>query len=492
MHSPETNNEKPKPNGFVTGEWTVSPSRNLLARGQEQVRLEPRVMDVLVQLAQHAGDVVSKEELVERVWEGRHVTDDVLTVTIYALRKALGDDARRPRYLETVSRRGYRWIAPATPTGTIAAAELGATDAASNQPKAEPPSARRASWRTAARAAALLIFAVGAAWMLTPARHSRHVPTAEAHEAYVKGRYFLDQRSIKGWQQSLEQFERAVALDPQSPAAQAGLADTYSAMSDFGVASPAEMRPRAMKAAQRALELDPQSAEGHAALGRARFLFDWDFALAEQSLARALALDAGYMPAYQSTAWLKSARGQYPEAIAAARRALQLDPVNTARYRELAWVLALGGRYDEALREVERALQVDPRSIETHLMKGWTYEVSGQPAAAFAAYREGMRIGGVPEEARQRAETVYAAEGLAGYYRAWLERQGRSGSTPMSDTFRAMVHARVGEPERAIESLQQALAKRESALAWVNVEPSFQPLRSDPRFQQIAAHIRSN
>src|SRR5260370_28842871 len=113
MHPSETSSDKAKPNGFVTGEWTVSPSRNLLARGQEQVRVEPRVMDVLVQLAQRAGDVVSKEELVERVWEGRHVTDDVLTVTIYALRKALGDDARRPRYLETVSRRGYRWLAPA-------------------------------------------------------------------------------------------------------------------------------------------------------------------------------------------------------------------------------------------------------------------------------------------------------------------------------------------------------------------------------------------
>src|SRR5713101_7633728 len=121
MHSAETNREKPKPNGFVTGEWTVTPTRNLLVRGQEQVRVEPRVMDVLVHLAERSGEVVSKEELVERVWNGRYVTDDVLTVTIYALRKALGDDARRPRYLETVSRRGDRWIAPAKSAATDAA-----------------------------------------------------------------------------------------------------------------------------------------------------------------------------------------------------------------------------------------------------------------------------------------------------------------------------------------------------------------------------------
>jgi DNA-binding winged helix-turn-helix (wHTH) protein/tetratricopeptide (TPR) repeat protein len=478
MHSSKTNTEKPKPNGFVTGEWTVTPSRNLLVRGEEQVRVEPRVMDVLVHLAERAGEVVSKEELVERVWEGRYVTDDVLTVTIYALRKALGDDARQPRYLETVSRRGYRWIAPLK----SAAAEVPTA-------REEAPQSRGVSWRTVAGTAALALFVVGAGWILTNPRRSRHVPTPEAHEAYVKGRYFLDQRSVKGWQQSLEQFERAVALDPQSPAAHAGLADAYSAMSDFGVASPAQMRPRAMKAAQRALDLDPQSAEGHEALGRAQFLFDWDFASAQRSLARAVALDAEYMPAYQATAWLQSARGQHAEAIGAARRALQLDPVNTARYTELAWVLALGGHYDEAQHEIERALQLNPRSFETWLMKGWTYELTGQPDAAFAAYREGLRVGGVPEEALRRVDAVYRAEGLAGYYRGWLDQKPRSGSTPISDTFRAMVYVRAGELDRAIESLQQAYQKRESALAWVNVEPSFQRLRSDARFQQIAARV---
>lgn len=101
-----------QPNGFLAGEWTVYRHRNLLVRGDEHVRVEPRVMEVLVYLADRAGQVVSKEELVEQVWRGRYVTDDVLTATIYALRKALGDDARRPKCIETVSRRGYMWVAP--------------------------------------------------------------------------------------------------------------------------------------------------------------------------------------------------------------------------------------------------------------------------------------------------------------------------------------------------------------------------------------------
>ena len=115
--SPGTNGNQSERNDFVIADWTVTPSRNLLVRRGEHVRLEPRVMDVLVHLAERPGEVVSKEDLVERVWKQRYVTDDVLTVTIYALRRALGDDARRPRYIETVSRRGYRLIAavPAMP-----------------------------------------------------------------------------------------------------------------------------------------------------------------------------------------------------------------------------------------------------------------------------------------------------------------------------------------------------------------------------------------
>jgi len=479
-----------KPNGFLVGEWQVAPPLNLLVRGDEQVRLEPRVMDVLVHLAERADEVVSKEELIEHVWKGRYTTDDVLSVAIYSLRKALGDDARRPRYVETVSRRGYRLIA-AVQTATATEASAPVPTAAPGQPEESPR--RRAAWSTVAATVALALAAlaalaaVDALWMLPAGRHRRHVPPAEAHEAYLKGRYFLDQRSIRGWRQALEQFERAVALDPRDPAAQAGLADTYSAMSDFGVASPAEMRPRALQAARRALDLDSRSAEGQEALGRVQFLFDWDFAAAGRSLARAVALDPDYMPAQQAMAWLDSARGQHVEAVAAARRALQLDPVNTARYTELAWVLALGGRHAEALAEIERALQLNPRSSETYLMKGWACEVAGQADAAFAAYREGLRLLGVPDEALQRMAAEYRAAGLAGCYRGWLNRRG--GGTLMSETRRAQLYVRMGDLDRAIESLEHAYRKRESALAWVNVDPSFQLLRSDARFQQIAAHV---
>jgi tetratricopeptide (TPR) repeat protein len=161
--------------------------------------------------------------------------------------------------------------------------------------------------------------------------------------------------------------------------------------------------------------------------------------------------------------------------------------VNTARYTELAGVLALGGRHDEALRELERALQLSPRSFESHLMKGWVYELTGRPDTAFATYREGLRIIGVPDATLGPLDSAYRASGLVGFYRAWLARSGRD--MPMSHTWRAQLHARAGELDRALESLERAYEKREGALAWVNVEPTFRPLHSDARFQRIAAGV---
>jgi DNA-binding winged helix-turn-helix (wHTH) protein/tetratricopeptide (TPR) repeat protein len=467
--------------GFVIGEWTVLPSRNVIERQGEPIHLEPRVMDVLVHLARRHGDAVSKDELAAHVWKSQFISDETLTVTIYSLRKALGDDARHPRYVQTVSRRGYRLIPVPQAITSTASRHVEAPAATTRMARA------RWSRVVSAAVAACLVLAAGTVWMLRGDAGTRHVPRAEAREAYLKGRYFLDQRSMESWRQALEQFQLAITLDPNDPAGHAGLADTYSAMADFGIATSGELRPRAMAEASRALHLDARSAEAHGALGRAQFIFDWDFAAAEQSLTRALALDSAFMPAYQAMAWLKSARGDHDGAVAAARRARQLDPVNTARYTELAYVLALGGRHRDALREIERALELSPRSVGNHLMRGWVREVAGEPEQAFEAYLTGLRVVAVQEASLKRYEAAYRERGLPGFFQevlAW------SATVPQaSETWRAQLYTRAGEPERAIQALERAYAKREGALAWMSVEPTFRPLHSDARFRQIAAQV---
>ncbi|MGH9816793.1 MAG: TPR end-of-group domain-containing protein, partial [Candidatus Acidiferrales bacterium] len=123
------------------------------------------------------------------------------------------------------------------------------------------------------------------------------------------------------------------------------------------------------------------------------------------------------------------------------------------------------------------------------MMKGWTEELAGQPDAAFAAYRQGLRVGGVPEKAQRRMEAAYRTGGLAGYYRRWLELMRSGDAPPVSNAWRAQIYARAGDFDSAIQSLEQAYEKREGALAWMNVEPSFDALRSDARFQRIAGRV---
>jgi DNA-binding winged helix-turn-helix (wHTH) protein/tetratricopeptide (TPR) repeat protein len=451
------------------GEWRASPHRNLLWFGQQEHRIQPRIMDLLVYLGARPGQVVTKAELAREVWQAQHIGDDVLTVAVYSLRKTLGDTVRHPSFIETVPKRGYRWVGPALVH--------------------RPPRARASLPAPRMIAAAVLVIAASGlvVWGAADGGSRRHVVSPESNEAYVKGRYFLDQRVVRGWQDARAQFERALALDPANAAAHAALSDTYSAMADFGAAMPAELRAGAMAEARRAIALDPRAAEGHAALARAQLFFDWDLAAAERSLRAAFRRDSTYMPAYQTRAWLETARGRFDDAARAGRRAVVLDPANAARYTELAWVLGLDGRYDEALDVLDRAMELDQRTFEVLMARAMVFERRGNADSSFANYLGALRVAGLPESALRRRAAEYRAAGLASVFRSALAAPGSA--VPMSETWRAQMLARLGETDRAIEALERAAAKREGALVWLRVEPSFRPLREDARFRRIAALV---
>lgn len=466
--------------GFETGGWRVAPARCVLTRGEEQVRLEPKVMDVLVCLAGRAGEVVTKEELIREVWEGRFVGDEVITVAISELRKALGDNARQPTWVETIPRRGYRWIPP---VGTETAG-AGAAAVVSGPEKSS-------RWLLTAAAAAIAL-AVFSFLVLRPDFRGSAAGavkrSAEAEAAYRKGLRFLDQYTMPGTREALAKFEEAVQREPDFAEAHAGIAQACVVLGDTGGGK--AMYARARTAAERALALAPDLAEAHASLAQMQLLNDWDAAAAERSYRRAIALQPKLVSAHRGYASLLSAQGRLDEAIAEAQRAVEADPAAARGYIDLAWTLNYAGRYREALAELERALELDRGMFGAYMAKAITLELTGDPRAAYEAMRSGYyRVDRGPE-AVKLLDAAYEKEGMRGVYRTWLTAtlQGAP-NMPKSGVWQARLMAQVGEKENALTALERAYQEREGGLLWIGVEPGFLALRGEPRFQRLVQMV---
>lgn len=456
--------------------------RCVLVRGAKSVHLEPKVMDVLVCLARRAGEVVSKEDLLRDVWDNRFVTGDVITVAVHELRKALGDPVRHARFIETITRRGYRWIPPIE--------EIASTNAGAPKPAA---TVSKRVWIAAA--VAVLLVGVLGAWKITrPAARSAVTVSSrspEAVAAFRRAQQFLDQRTPPAVAQALSSFEEAVKLDPAFAEAYAGISRANVLLADFGMGDRSQLRRRAVESADRAMDLKPGLPEALVAKGMLAMILDWDFAVAEKCLRRATELDPAKYEGHQVYAWLLSATGRHEEAIAEARRAVAADPASPQRYHEVAWALIYSARYRDAIAEIDHALRVDPKFFQGYIAKGMTLELMGNTPAAYAAIRSAYVHVEGGQTFAERLDATYRQQGLHGIYRAWLRvtQSGKSPGMPPSDVWQASLHSRLGEVDQAIAALERAYQRREGGLAWLQVEPSFTPLRYDARYQGLVQRI---
>ncbi len=463
---------------FRSGGWRVDPARCALERADEVLHLEPKVMDVLVYLARRAKQVVSKDDLIRDVWGGRFVTEDVITVSIHELRKAMGDSARQPEFIETIPRRGYRWIAPVE--------EISAPSQA-----AQAEGRQRVWLRVAAGAVLVLVLAGAWAWLRPVGRATASDRAASVQAAYQKGRYFLNKKTIAGLEKALSYFEEAVRLDARSAEAHAGIALAAVHLADAGASEREAMEDRARAEARQALALNPKLAEAHAALGMIHLVFDWNYSAAEKDFLRALEQNPNVMEAHQGYSWLLSAVGRHPEAILEAQRAVSLDSASPARYNELAWTLSYSGRYREGVAEAEKALELEPKDFQSYVTKGMMLELMGNTPAAYAAIRQGYLNQPGSERTVQRLDATYREEGLRGIYREWL-RLMKNGSAPAvrhNNVWLASLYSRIGEVDAAIAALERAFEEREGGLAWLRVNPSFMPLRYDARYQSLVQRV---
>jgi TolB-like protein/Flp pilus assembly protein TadD/predicted Ser/Thr protein kinase len=325
---------------------------------------------------------------------------------------------------------------------------------------------------------------------LLPERQSAlaQVPTsnAEAHEAYLRGRYHWGKRSKEGMTKSIEYFNQAIKLDPNYALAYAGLADSYNQFAAYGFISPAEAHPKAREAVTKALGIDESLAEAHASLGYEKLRYDWDWAGAKKEFARAVELSPNYGPAHQWNALYLAAVNRLSESLAEAIRARELDPLSPIFNRALGRHLYFARRYRESIESCRRALEIDPSFVPAMWTLGLAYAQAGKQEEAI----------GELERAANLAEGSSIYAGLLGYVYGLSGRKSEalkildnltqdSKQHFVSSYAIALIYLGLRNNSEAIAWLGRAYAERSEELSFLQVEPTFDPLRSDPRFQEL-------
>jgi serine/threonine protein kinase/TolB-like protein/Tfp pilus assembly protein PilF len=310
----------------------------------------------------------------------------------------------------------------------------------------------------------------------------------DAHEAYLKGRYYWNSRTEEGLKKSLEYFQQAIEKDPGYALAYAGLADAYGLLGDstYGVMAPKEAYPRAKAAAFRALEMDETLAEAHASLGLEKMMYAWDWTGAEKEFKRAIELNPGYATAHHWYAEYLSAMGRHDEAIAEIKRAQELDPLSLMINAIGGYVFFCARRYDEAIAQCRRTLELNAGFYPARLFLGWAYEQKQLYDEAISEYQKGIALEeGNPALAAFLAHAYAAAGRKTEALKIIPQLMEISKRRYVSPYDIAQIYTALADNGRALQWLEKAYQERDSELLWLKVDPGSNRLRSDPRFQDL-------
>jgi TolB-like protein/Tfp pilus assembly protein PilF len=308
----------------------------------------------------------------------------------------------------------------------------------------------------------------------------------DAHEAYLKGRYYWNLRTEEGLKKSIEYFQQAIEKDPGYALAYAGLADSYVVLAPWNVMAPKEAYPRAKAAAFKALEMDETLAEPHASLGDARYVYDWDWVGAEKEYKRAIELNPGYATAHQWYAEYLSRMGRHNEAIAELRRAQELDPLSLMINAIGGSIFFFARRYDEAIAQCRRTLELNAGFYPAHFNLGAAYEQEKLYDEAISEYQKAKALEeGNPMLAAYLAHGYAAAGKRTEALKIVSQLRELSKQRYVSPYRVAQVYAALGDLDQACAWLEKAYDDRSYDLTAAKVDPMIDRLRSDPRFQDL-------
>jgi TolB-like protein/DNA-binding winged helix-turn-helix (wHTH) protein/Flp pilus assembly protein TadD len=314
-----------------------------------------------------------------------------------------------------------------------------------------------------------------------------------AYESYLKGRYFWNKRTANGLNVALAYFDQAIDEDPKYAQAYSGLADTYALLGDwqYAVMAPKEALPKAKAAATKALELDNTLGEAHNSLAFVLDGFDWDLDSGGKEFRRAIQLNPGYATAHHWYAWHLALLDRYDEALVEMRKAENLDPLSLVINADLAELLILAHSYDESIQQSRKTIEMDPNFALAHNQLAQAYLQKRMTDEAITELRKAVQLSGGSPTCIANLARAYAASGKPSEAAKLLSDLMKRSSPNYSYASEiAMIYASLGDTNRAMNWLEKGYDERFNP--GVLLRPGFDPLRSDPRFEDLAHRVGLN
>jgi tetratricopeptide (TPR) repeat protein len=311
----------------------------------------------------------------------------------------------------------------------------------------------------------------------------------EAYDLYLKGRYSWNKRTQEGLQQAVEYFQQAINKDPAYARAYAGLAESYALMGGYTGLPPKEFMAKARAAARRALELDEQLPEAHTALAVIAQNYDWDWQTAEKEYRRAIQLDPNYATGHHWYAECLALQGRFDEAFSEIGIARKLDPLSLIIATDYGAILYFSRQYDRAIEQFRSVLEIEPDFPRAHML-AWAYAQKGLFADALA---DAEAQGGHREDNPWSWAVIAYISGRSGdraRANSALERlQNVKRHRAVDSLCFTVAYIGLGNNDEALLWLEKAYQEHSNSLTAIKVDPTYDPLRGAPRFQEFLRRV---
>jgi DNA-binding winged helix-turn-helix (wHTH) protein/tetratricopeptide (TPR) repeat protein len=487
-----------------------------LRRNGIRVKIQDLPFRALKLLLDHPNEVLSRDQFRRALWpEDVFVDfDHGISSAINRLRDALGDSADNPIFVETVERRGYRWIAPLRPTSppelllVVKPESLKEPYDAHNEVRTHVAAVRgfRSKWTFVLPVLALLVATWGfrpvyraakastkkPALISRPPDSAQHAAYAEAQQFYLEGRFYWEKRTPDGLNKAVDSFTQAIVHDPNYAPAYVGLADCYNLMREYTLMPASEAYPRALAAAKKAVELDDQSSEAHASLAFALFWGKWDAPGAEREFRRAIDLNPENPVAHHWNATFLSAEGRHVQALAEIDRAQTLDPASKSIVADKGDLLWLAGHRDEGIALLKHLEATEPDFISSHRYLKMVYFASEDYPSYLEEWKKEATL--MQDAASLKivdaAQRGFTAGGVQGMLRNVLMLQKKLYARGLQSPYTlAETDSLLGNKKEALQYLKIAYEKHDESAVGLGTDSAFSNLRGDPAYTELSARV---